>query len=168
MGRWTDVDSDAERLPDGFERIGYDADTQTYTFRDASGRVYESEPGNRYGELRATGERSQPISDEERLEQHEAIEKDNRSAVRMMLPFALLVLVFLFLVFKLVDKSEDTYVSACGKGNRQAYISKGDTCWALAEAHGISVDDFLSLRGNEGVDCDKLRIGWGICLPTTQ
>ncbi|KAG9190588.1 hypothetical protein G6011_08676 [Alternaria panax] len=103
MGRWTDMDSDAGRLPDGFERIGYDADTQTYTFRDASGRIYESEPGNRYGELRATGERSKPIADEERLEQYEAMEDDNTSAMRMMLPFVLLIFVFLFLVFKLVD-----------------------------------------------------------------
>lgn len=158
---------DAERLPEGFERIGYDADTQTYTFRDASGRVYESEPGSRYGELRATGEHSQPISDEERLEQHEAMEKEHRNAVRMMLPFALLVLVFLFLVFKLVNRSDDTYVVACGDGHDQLHVSKGDTCWAIAETHGLSVDALLSLRGNHGVDCDRLRIGQHICVPTT-
>ncbi|KAI4937088.1 uncharacterized protein J4E92_001815 [Alternaria infectoria] len=164
MGRWTDLDSvtslvhllpnqtthnpqDAERLPPGFERIGYDADTQTYTFRDASGRIYESEPGNRYGELRATGEHSQPPSDEQRREQDEMIEEGNRSAVRMMLPFALLVLVFLFLVFKLVNRSDgpDTVVAGCGDGERQLRVEKGNTCWAIAEANGLSVDD-----GNEG------------------
>ncbi|EMD90180.1 hypothetical protein COCHEDRAFT_1178620 [Bipolaris maydis C5] len=58
MGRWTDMDSDAERLPCGFERIGYDADTQTYTFRDADGTIYESEPGNRYGEMHRVDSRS--------------------------------------------------------------------------------------------------------------
>ena len=118
--------------------------------------------------MRATGERSQSISDEQRLEQHEAIEKENRSAVRMMLPFALLVLVFLFLVFKLVNRSDDTYVAVCGDGDHQLHVSKGDTCWAIAEAHGVSVDALLSLRGNQGVDCDTLRIGQGICVPNNK
>ena len=62
MGRWADMDSvrkkhpcglevpplttkqDAERLPSGLERIGYDSDTQVYTFRDSEGNTYESEP----------------------------------------------------------------------------------------------------------------------------
>ncbi|KAH6875355.1 hypothetical protein BKA58DRAFT_119576 [Alternaria rosae] len=170
MGRWTDMDSDAERLPQGFERIGYDADTQTYTFRDASGLIYESEPGNRYGELRATGEHSQPISDEQRREEDEMIEEGNKSAVRMMLPFALLVLVFLFLVFKLVSRGDEaeTYVAGCGEGERQVHAVEGDTCWAIAETNGLSVDALLSLRGNQGVDCGNLRVGQGICVPASK
>ena len=32
-------------------RVGYDADTQTYTFRDSDGSHWESAPGNRYGRL---------------------------------------------------------------------------------------------------------------------
>lgn len=42
-------DSDEERLPEGMERIGYDADTETYTYRDADGSIvgvnfYANEP----------------------------------------------------------------------------------------------------------------------------
>lgn len=34
------------------ERMGYDADTQTYSYRDtATGKYYEGEEGNRYGKL---------------------------------------------------------------------------------------------------------------------
>ncbi|KAK4114401.1 hypothetical protein N656DRAFT_767371 [Canariomyces notabilis] len=47
--RW-DNDDD-ERLPEGMVRIGYDADTQIYTFRDADGSLWEGEPGCRYGKL---------------------------------------------------------------------------------------------------------------------
>ncbi|RMZ66547.1 peptidoglycan-binding domain [Pyrenophora seminiperda CCB06] len=108
MGRWTDMDSDAGRLPSGFERLGYDADTQTYTFRDADGNLYESEPGNRYGELRATGQRysfdSEAEAEAQSMQQvrHELMENGNTEAVRMMMPFALIVLVFLILVFTVV------------------------------------------------------------------
>jgi hypothetical protein len=108
------------------------------------------------------------MSDEQRLEQNEMIEENNRSAVRMMLPFALLVLVFLFLVFKLVNRSDDAYVDTCGDGGHQLHVSKGDTCWAIAETHGLSVDALLSLRGNQGVDCGNLRVGHSICVPITM
>ena len=51
MGRYTDADSDAERLPEGMKRIGYDADTQVYTFKDADGTLWEGSPGAEYGRL---------------------------------------------------------------------------------------------------------------------
>ena len=51
MGRYTDADSDAGRLPDGMRRVGYDSDTQVYTFRDTDGSLWESLPGAEYGRL---------------------------------------------------------------------------------------------------------------------
>jgi hypothetical protein len=33
------------------KRIGYDADTQVYTYQDDEGGIWEGAPGNRYGEL---------------------------------------------------------------------------------------------------------------------
>ncbi|KAK8021579.1 peptidoglycan-binding LysM [Apiospora arundinis] len=52
MGRWSQYDTDEERLPEGMVRIGYDADDQTYTFRDTNdGSIWESAPGNQYGRL---------------------------------------------------------------------------------------------------------------------
>ncbi|KAL2022537.1 hypothetical protein VTK56DRAFT_5144 [Thermocarpiscus australiensis] len=52
MTRWSHYDSDEERLPEGMTRVGYDADTQTHTYRDTDGSYWESSPGSRYGTLR--------------------------------------------------------------------------------------------------------------------
>ncbi|PPQ79075.1 hypothetical protein CVT25_002300 [Psilocybe cyanescens] len=49
--RFTHHDEDLSRLPEGFERIGYDDDTRRYTFRDANGNLYHGEPGSEYGIL---------------------------------------------------------------------------------------------------------------------
>ncbi|KAF5392688.1 hypothetical protein D9757_001057 [Collybiopsis confluens] len=51
MGRWTQFSEDACRLPEGFQRIAYDADTQRYTFKDRQGTLYHSAPGETYGKL---------------------------------------------------------------------------------------------------------------------
>ena len=40
-----------DRLPHGFSRIGYDADTQVYTFRGPDSSLYEGPSGARYGTL---------------------------------------------------------------------------------------------------------------------
>jgi hypothetical protein len=55
MGRWSHLDSDEERLPWGMKRIGYDSDTQTYTYRDSDGSLWEGTSGSQYGTLRRVG-----------------------------------------------------------------------------------------------------------------
>jgi hypothetical protein len=153
------------------ERIGYDADTECYTFRDASGALYESAPGSRYGELRPFGQRTHYTA-EETDERNDIVAKNNREAVRSMLPFALLVFVFLLVVFRVVNGSfwgaanhGDTQVLDCSEGSRQVQIKKGDTCWKIAEGHRLGVEELLGMEGNGKVDCDRLRIGQGICVP---
>ncbi|KAE9406586.1 hypothetical protein BT96DRAFT_222001 [Gymnopus androsaceus JB14] len=51
MSRWTQYEEDACRLPEGFKRIAYDADTARYTFRDREGALWLSKPGESYGKL---------------------------------------------------------------------------------------------------------------------
>ncbi|KIK07097.1 hypothetical protein K443DRAFT_88029 [Laccaria amethystina LaAM-08-1] len=51
MGRWTQYDEDEARLPEGMQRIGYDADSSRYTFRDKEGNIYQSAPRAEYGIL---------------------------------------------------------------------------------------------------------------------
>lgn len=156
---------DEQRLPEGFERVGYDADTERYTFIERpTGKYYESAPGNRYGLLTPVGSRPAP----EAIEPMNAeVKERNKQAVRMMLPFALLVLVFLFLVFKFLYGGADNDVPQvqCDEGYHKIQIKKGETCWELAEAHGLGVEDLLQLEGNEDVDCDRLRIGQDVCVP---
>jgi len=51
MGRWTQYDEDDYRLPEGMKRVGYDADSSKYIFRDTGGCLWEGQEGNRYGEM---------------------------------------------------------------------------------------------------------------------
>ncbi|KAF9077846.1 hypothetical protein BDP27DRAFT_1357231 [Rhodocollybia butyracea] len=52
MGRWTQYDEDDYRLPSGFKRTGYDADTGQYTFEDHSGNTWNGAAHQEYGTLR--------------------------------------------------------------------------------------------------------------------
>ncbi|KII96127.1 hypothetical protein PLICRDRAFT_49022 [Plicaturopsis crispa FD-325 SS-3] len=49
MGPWSQYDSDSSRLPTGFTRVAYDADSGCYTFRDSSGKLWRGNPGEQYG-----------------------------------------------------------------------------------------------------------------------
>ncbi|KAK0229780.1 hypothetical protein EDD85DRAFT_849720 [Armillaria nabsnona] len=51
MPRSSQHAEDSSRLPEGFRRIGYDADTMRYTFTDKHGKLYRSAPGEEYGTL---------------------------------------------------------------------------------------------------------------------
>ncbi|MCJ1383305.1 hypothetical protein MMC17_006418 [Xylographa soralifera] len=62
MGRWSQYDEDDCRLPEGMQRVGYDADTQIYTYQDSDGSYWEGAPGARYGGLRQVGAASAPSS----------------------------------------------------------------------------------------------------------
>jgi hypothetical protein len=42
---------DDYRLPEGMKRIGYDADTGRYYFKDTDGSIWQSSEGSEYGEL---------------------------------------------------------------------------------------------------------------------
>jgi hypothetical protein len=161
------------------QRIGYDADTERYTFRSTDGTLYESAPGSRYGELTRVGhdpEQTPEWAPEDFQQRRPVVEKGDREAVRMMLPFALLVLAFLLVMFKVLNgglggwwqsaaDGHDSQVVHCAQGSLQFQVEKGDTCWAVAERYSLGVDDLLAMDGNEKVECERLRIGQGICVP---
>ncbi|KAK0224253.1 hypothetical protein IW262DRAFT_1295889 [Armillaria fumosa] len=69
MPRWLQHAEDSFRLPEGFKRIEYDADTMRYTFTDKHGKLYRSAPGEEYGMLTpvtfsASTDRPEDFSDE--------------------------------------------------------------------------------------------------------
>ncbi|KAF2437224.1 carbohydrate-binding module family 50 protein [Karstenula rhodostoma CBS 690.94] len=170
MGRWADAESDAERLPEGFQRIGYDADTETYTFRAPDGQIYESASGNRYGELYPQGQR--PLLSAPEVEYNNAqLKKSNSESVKMMLPFALLAIVSLLVMFRFLGSAGGSQGDPklpqvhCAEGTASIQVKEGETCWKIGEVYGVSVEELLQLEGNEGVDCDTLAIGQGICVP---
>src|SRR5579863_7814682 len=69
MGRWSQYDEvrtlsffglsrynyqnqqDDYRLPEGFKRVGYDADSGKYFFRDKEGQLWEGQEGEHFGEM---------------------------------------------------------------------------------------------------------------------
>jgi hypothetical protein len=44
-------EQDDYRLPEGMKRVGYDADTGRYFFRDKDGCLWEGQEGARFGEM---------------------------------------------------------------------------------------------------------------------
>ncbi|KAL2259633.1 hypothetical protein VTK26DRAFT_6624 [Humicola hyalothermophila] len=52
MSRRAHRHTEEDRLPVGMTVVGYDADEETFTYRDANGTYWGTRPGNRYGDLR--------------------------------------------------------------------------------------------------------------------
>ncbi|KAI0640249.1 hypothetical protein C8Q77DRAFT_121917 [Trametes polyzona] len=191
MGRWTQYDEDSYRLPEGMKRVGYDSDTGRYQFRDAEGALWEGPQGATFGEMRRVGSAPVVTDDHAHDEDEEAeigVRPDGYrplatdangsfyprqtsrtdSAYRVLLPFFLIVVVVLLLVFRLVHPSPSNPPEAIHcPGSSQAYnVARGDTCWALSQAQGCTVQDILDL--NSGLNCDALRPGQANCLPSHQ
>jgi hypothetical protein len=88
----------------------------------------------------------------------------NNEAWRMMLPFFLMVAVFLLLVFYILTPSMSrTPGIACTEHSQPYTVQPGDSCWKIATDHSISVEDLLSF--NLGTDCTRLEVGKEICVP---
>ncbi|RPD53613.1 hypothetical protein L226DRAFT_504721 [Lentinus tigrinus ALCF2SS1-7] len=187
MGRWTQYDEDSYRLPEGMKRVGYDSDTGKYYYRNSDGSLWEGAEGAQYGELNrvshapiAIGVQEEP-SDEEaeigsRADGYTPLPVDangtvrhtgrSDSAYRMILPFFLMIAVVLLLVIRLVHSTttpNPPEAILCPGSSEVYYVSRGDTCWDLAQAHGCSVDDILNV--NRDLRCESLRPGEAVCLP---
>ncbi|KAG5947996.1 hypothetical protein E4U59_005475 [Claviceps monticola] len=169
MSRFSRYDSDEDRLPEGMSRIGYDADTQVYTFQDSDGSYWESAPGCQYGQLTRVGDGAlDDAADTEALlvqeppEQH----KSWRAELMPLLNFGVIVGVSLLGLFWYLHRaaaSDETPQLVCSPDQSTYVIHTGDTCWSIGKVRDLSVDDIL--RPNIGLDCQRLRVGSMICLP---
>lgn len=175
MSRFSRYDSDEERLPEGMTRVGYDADTQVYTFQDSDGSLWESAPGCEYGQLTRVSSLPEPEDYEADtspfLGSGDSYQTPSwRAELMPLLNFGVIIGLSLLLLFWYLhwaaspSESHDTAPSLSCSGTSAAYtVRKGDTCWDLAEARGISLDDVHEL--NPQIDCEKLPAGSRICLP---
>jgi len=174
MSRFSRYDSDEERLPEGMTRIGYDADEQVYTFKDADGSLWESAPGCQYGQLTRVGQAPEPVDDDDETQAFLLSEQYHKPSWRAemmpLLNFGMLIglsLIGLFWYLHVASRPshDDGSVPqlSCSGRNTPYTIEKGDSCWALADDRGIVIDDILD--ANAGLDCDKLLTGSEICLP---
>jgi len=189
MGRWTQYDEDDYRLPEGMKRVGYDADTQRYTFQQGqNGGLYVGAPGARFGEMTrasAVPASSQSVgnaSHEDDLESSGTIRRDgymplpagdansipdgsNNGAYRTLLPFFLIILVFLLLVIRLTATSSPHFTPPppCPAESQPHEVKSRDSCWAISQEYGTSLEVLQGL--NPKVDCKVLRSGQWVCVP---
>lgn len=169
MSRFSRYDTDEERLPEGMTRVGYDADTQVYTFQDADGSYWESAPGSQYGRLTRVGsgpaDHGDDDSDSDPFLAGQAAAQPKVSWRHDMMPllnFGVLVGLSLLVLFWFIGRKpaeEKLEVVTC---EHSVTIQENDNCWDIAQAAGMSVDEILGM--NTGLDCGKLVIGHTICL----
>ncbi|KAL7953853.1 hypothetical protein V8C34DRAFT_40517 [Trichoderma compactum] len=168
MSRFSRYDTDEERLPAGMTRVGYDADTQVYTFSDIDGSLWVSAPGNQYGRLtRVSGPTSaDDASDSEPfLESQTPMRKTSwRHDMMPLLNFGVLVGLSLLVLFWFIGRRapEEALEVVVKCPGRSVTAAAGDSCWDLAQAEGISVDEIVAM--NSGLDCAKLAVGYEVCL----
>jgi hypothetical protein len=171
MSRFSRYDTDEERLPEGMQRVGYDADTQVYTFRDADGSYWESAPGNEYGQLTKVGEARPEGQETETFLMTSQQQRPKMTWFTEMKPFLnflmlvilSLVLLFWFLGYKGSSSDERIPIADCPEGTVAYAIHKGDTCWEIANKNGVSVDDLKNK--NPDLNCEALKINDRICVP---
>jgi len=153
-------DDDQGRLPPGFKRVGYDADTETYTYESPEGELYQGASGNRYGRL-------VPVSAPIDCDFEEPVH-DNTSSYRYFLPFLLLVVVFLLILIAPPWKQKFGFGSQlkCEAGILKHEVKGGETCFALSKTFATSLEELRKV--NPKLNCDKLQIGQEICVPTAD
>ncbi|OHF04698.1 LysM domain-containing protein [Colletotrichum orchidophilum] len=185
MSRFSHLDTDEERLPHGMRRVGYDADTQVYTYQDSDGSYWEGAPGAQYGQLTQVSGASSAgaVATEEaepfmpggsgsglsrRPQQLWNERKGWRQEMKPLLNFFVLIGLFLLVLtwwlYRTPTAEEQVAVPKCGAQAVPYKIEVGNTCWAIAEGQKMTIDDLI--KANEGLDCDKLRPGTFICMPT--
>ena len=50
----------------------------------------------------------------------------------------------------------------CPNGQNVYTVKSGDTCWEIARRFDMSVPQLEGM--NEGIECDRLSVGRGICV----
>lgn len=192
--RYSHLDSDDERLPDGMARVGYDADTHVYTFRDAAdGSCWEGAPGCQYGRLtRVSGPSPPPpprrsgYDDDDDFDLEDPFLPDSDSAAKEpphiswrhdlmpLLNFGLLVGVSLLLLFWYLHHA----AAVAERQQDEPGVPAVPVCAAGDAAVPIHDGDTcwamaeargMALRDllsrNAAIDCDRLVVGSQICLP---
>ena len=179
MGRWTQYDEDEYRLPEGMKRIGYDADSGRYFFRDRSGAIWQGAEGAEFSEMTKVSGPTHNANDDDveaapspaRPDGYQPLNHDPQtytitSPYKTLFPFFLMIAVVLLFIWRLIVSPivlgpEPDSCSA--KGMKTYWVHPGDTCWEIARAQGCSLDQLKD--ANKSIDCKLLMPGTTMCLP---
>jgi len=195
MGRWTQYDEDDYRLPEGMKRIGYDADSGRYYFRDSDGSIWQGAAGAEFSEMTKVTNLPSSITDDDdsdddrrggdveasprtRSGGYQLLPEDHsrpiipRTSVRIgsyrtLFPFFLIIAVVLLLIWRLLlSPGLSAPTKKCPEGTASHWIQPGDSCWELSRQHGWTMDKFK--EANPKVVCDPLMPGTSVCLPPAK
>jgi len=195
MGRWTQYDEDDYRLPEGMKRIGYDADSGRYYFRDSARSIWQGAVGAQFGEMTKVNALPASVTledtsdDDQRGDDLEAsprvrngdyqlLSEDhsqpiiprttvNMGSYRTLFPFFLIIAVVLLLIWRLIlSPGLSTPTKKCPEGTSSYWIQPGDNCWELSRQHGWTLDKFK--EANPKVVCDPIMPGTSVCLPPSK
>jgi len=90
---------------------------------------------------------------------------------RYLAPFFLLICLFLLGVYTMLgggsilwgdDGVKPPVVPKCAAGQELYTVTLGESCWAIADARGMSVKQLESI--NQEVNCAKLQLGQKLCV----
>ena len=109
------------------------------------------------------------ISPEEAAAEEAAVAQQTRASWRMMMPFLLLVLLVPVLVFRMLPRGSTPTIVDCGEGAQAVFVNQGDSCWSIAEEHGMSLEEFMDFNKEREVDieCETLDVGKRVCVRET-
>ena len=84
------------------------------------------------------------------------------------MPFLLLVCVVPVLVFRVLPWLGGAGAKPvdCGESATAVVVQSGDSCWNIAQEHGMDLEEFSNLSEERGVglDCENLGIGKRLCV----
>ena len=84
------------------------------------------------------------------------------------MPFLLLVCLVPILVFRVLPWLGGAGVKPvdCGESAMAVVVQSGDSCWNIAQEHGMDLEELSKLNEERGVrlDCEKLGIGESVCV----
>lgn len=195
MGRWTQYDEDDYRLPEGMKRIGYDADSGRYYFRDSDGTLWKGAEGVEFGEMTRVNSLPASISvDDDDAEHRRSVDLEasprtrnggyqllpddhsrpmvqplrvNVGSYRTLFPFFLIIAVILLLIWRLIlSPGLSTPTKKCPEGTSSYWVQPGDNCWEVARERGWTMDKFK--EANPKVVCEPLMPGTSLCLPPSK
>ncbi|KIM69911.1 carbohydrate-binding module family 50 protein [Scleroderma citrinum Foug A] len=183
MGRWTQYDEDDYRLPEGVKRIGYDADSGRYYFRDREGLLFKGPEGSEFGELVQVSDLPISVASEVNddhgdleaaptqrngyrplaVDEHGTQHALRGGSYRPLFPFFLIIAVVLLLVWRLTLLRTHVTPAPCPSTTTPYIVESGDTCYDIARRHNTTLDKFLIV--NPQIVCNKLMPGDRVCVP---
>ncbi|KUI64023.1 hypothetical protein VM1G_10792 [Cytospora mali] len=92
------------------------------------------------------------------------IKRHWRAELMPLLNFFFILALFLMGLFWFLGwMAQSSHLSICDPGSHAHQIHKKETCWSIANMHGINVDKLI--EANQDINCDLLWVGATVCVP---